>query len=411
MLPAINGKSLLECSEEDFRSILDNPDYKENKYLDYKQTLSILKYDKMNEKQKRQDAIAEFRGDVCAFANANGGYIIYGIGEDGKSIPHEISGITIKDSNTDRFERDIYNWLRPINPCVPSISVGFVLLENGNYIVLIYVRHNLLSPYVYLENEKDYRIYRRVGNLKMPVAYNELRQMFTQTLVLEREIDHFRNERIDYYFSQADGADSKYSKFMILHIIPDRFLDNSNNKPVFILERKGNSFVSVFQSFGTTNGSVPIVEGLKYNDDYGESEGRLYNNGIAEFYCSLTSRIRGDDNNPNVYFPLEDIWRMIEDAITGYVDKIYGHFNAEKLYVGFSVIGCKNALTDLNSFYHNGGMIDRDRLVMNTLVFEEIDGSYKLDFFMKQMKLDYMLSLGAKFAEDTKKLAAEIYGE
>ena len=46
MLPTINGKPLSECSLEDFRETLDNPDFKESEYLDYKKTFSILDYDK-----------------------------------------------------------------------------------------------------------------------------------------------------------------------------------------------------------------------------------------------------------------------------------------------------------------------------------------------------------------------------
>lgn len=46
MLPTINGKSLLECSECDFEDIIDNPDYRENEYIDYKRNFSILEYSK-----------------------------------------------------------------------------------------------------------------------------------------------------------------------------------------------------------------------------------------------------------------------------------------------------------------------------------------------------------------------------
>ena len=46
MLPQINNKTLLECTEDDFAEILNNPDYRENQYLDYKRTFSFLEADK-----------------------------------------------------------------------------------------------------------------------------------------------------------------------------------------------------------------------------------------------------------------------------------------------------------------------------------------------------------------------------
>ena len=64
MLPQINNKSLLECTEIDFTEILNNPDYRENQYLDYKRTFSFLEVDK----SKAAEKISEFRTDICAFA-------------------------------------------------------------------------------------------------------------------------------------------------------------------------------------------------------------------------------------------------------------------------------------------------------------------------------------------------------
>lgn len=77
MLPQINNKSLLECNEADFTEVLNNPDYRENRYLEYKLTFSFMEVDKSRAAEK----ISEFRNDVCQFANAEGGYLIYGIAD------------------------------------------------------------------------------------------------------------------------------------------------------------------------------------------------------------------------------------------------------------------------------------------------------------------------------------------
>ena len=158
MLPTINGKSLLECSEDDFEDIIDNPDYRENEYIDYKSNFSICEYSK-EQKSERKQAIAELRSDVCSFANANGGYLIYGISEDGAAIPNKIVGVSIKDRNKDRFELRIRNWLQFIQPKMPNTTIKFIDLINGKYIVILFIQHDYFSPYVHLENEKDYRIY------------------------------------------------------------------------------------------------------------------------------------------------------------------------------------------------------------------------------------------------------------
>ena len=103
MLPTINGKSLLECNEDDLNEIIDNSDYRECEYLDYKRDFSILNYSKKDDKKKQE--IFEFRNDVCAMANGNGGYLIYGIGE-GKGndgIPHDLVGFQLQSINADKL--------------------------------------------------------------------------------------------------------------------------------------------------------------------------------------------------------------------------------------------------------------------------------------------------------------------
>lgn len=39
MFPKINNKSLLDCTEEDLQTLIDNTDYRENEYIDYKKLL------------------------------------------------------------------------------------------------------------------------------------------------------------------------------------------------------------------------------------------------------------------------------------------------------------------------------------------------------------------------------------
>lgn len=70
MLPKLNNKSFLECTEEDFESLIENLDYRENEYIDYKKNFAFLEIPK-EKKAERNCKIAEFRSDVCSFANAD----------------------------------------------------------------------------------------------------------------------------------------------------------------------------------------------------------------------------------------------------------------------------------------------------------------------------------------------------
>ena len=81
MFPKINNKSLLDCTEEDLQILIDNPDFRENEYLDYKKAFAHLEL--QNERKNVIEAKkAELKSDICSFANAEGGYLIYGISDE-----------------------------------------------------------------------------------------------------------------------------------------------------------------------------------------------------------------------------------------------------------------------------------------------------------------------------------------
>lgn len=76
MVFQINGKTLLECNEDDIQLLIDDPAFRESEYIDYKENFSFLEIKENKEKNAKK---IEFRNDVCSFANAEGGYLIYGI--------------------------------------------------------------------------------------------------------------------------------------------------------------------------------------------------------------------------------------------------------------------------------------------------------------------------------------------
>lgn len=133
MLPLINGKSFLSCSEADLQVLLDNSDFREDEYLDYKATFSFLEMPKGKERDAKK---TEFKSDVCSFANADGGYLIFGI-SDKNGCASAIEGIDVPNYDTDRFELDRRNDLNGIQPKVPPLQFSFIQLESGKYIVVI----------------------------------------------------------------------------------------------------------------------------------------------------------------------------------------------------------------------------------------------------------------------------------
>ena len=408
MLPTINGKEIIDCSLEDIQVIIDNPDYAENEYLDYKKAFPIDTVDK----DKRQQEQVEFRNDVCAFANANGGYLIFGVDEK-KGIPTEISGISIKYNNKDLFERDVRNYLQSIKPKIPYYKIRFVNMPDEKYIVIILVQHDYFAPYIHLADQKNYKMYKRAGNEKIVMDYQEIKAMFVQSLSLEKEIEQRRAERINFFISQEDDQEHTYSKFFMMHIFPESFLDFNYSKPMFVLERKGAKFSPIFNAFECNTRSVPTPEGLRFLGREVKAECKLYNNGIAEIYYTLAHKLhigmRGENDKGKL--PYVWLWQNIDASIRLYVDVVGQYIRLQRFFVCFSFVGCKDVLVESNFEYDWESKIDRNILLCYPGVFEIINDRKLNEDDMSRLHLEFLTSLGVKADQTVQLIIDKLYGE
>lgn len=412
MLPKLNNKSFLECTEEDFESLIENLDYRENEYIDYKKNFAFLEIPK-EKKAERNSKISEFRSDVCSFANAEGGYLIFGISDE-NGCAKEIIGIDIPDDNTDKFELDRRNNLNGIYPRTPYIKFNFVKLKNGKYIVVIFVKRDNFAPYTHIENESCYFMYKRSGNEKKLISYAEMKNMFNQSISLEKEICNYRKERIDYFKSQAETEDSKYSRFLLLHIIPETFLDSSYNQNMFILEKtKKKHFSTMFLHTGCGSIYMPCVDGVRYipyNDNSIQSEGYVNNNGIVECFLPLDKNTLSVNAKwPNGFIPWGYIWRMLEPLFLDYADIFKQVYSNEKVYMCISVIGCKGVTSEGEEFYWFKKEIDRNLVLCSPVYINDLNDEDEVTLVLKKLYIEFLLSIGVTNSEELTELIREVY--
>ena len=392
MLPQINNKSLLECTEDDFAEIINNPDYRENQCLEYKRMFSFQEVDK----SKASERISEFRNDVCAFANTEGGYIVYGI-TDKEGMASSILGVDIVDP--DKFELDLRNKLTPIMPKVPPVKFHFLKLTSEKYLVVMFVDHDYYAPYLHIEDQKNYKIYKRDGNGKVTIGYTELKNMFVQSRILESEILEFRKRRIEYYKEQG------IEQFMLYHIIPESFLND--RKELFLIERRKNiSFAAVFSGAGIDNRSTPCVDGLRFVSAYEDKKAIIYNTGVVEFLLPLKTYIGEVRERP--YFFSNDVWTYIDSVSQGYQSLIPSYFGNQRYFGCISIIGCKDVTSEGSDLPHFDTAIDRNEIVCEPIVFTKIKDKDTFYLDLKRLHLDYLLALGIKRSSLTNNLIEEI---
>lgn len=400
MLPQINNKSFMDCTEEDINDILDNPDYRESQYIDYKKDFAFLQVTK-EQKDQRDLRIKEFRSDICSFANAEGGYLIYGIKEK-DSIPTEIIGIEVVP-NQEKFEMDLRNKLNPILPKVPQINFKFIPLsaDPNKHIVILQILHDYYAPYIHAESDTSYKIVKREGINKAIIRYPELKNMFIQSKTFEEEIASFRSKRI--MLRSEDG----YDRFILLHMIPESFL--TERKQLFFYERSHHIYLgAVFSGTFIDSNSIPCVDGLRFVSTTRSQEGILYDNGIAEFFLPLDVHVYSQSNPDEEYIDKDGIWYHLDNTIQGYkkfMSEIYGN---QRYFGCISIIGCKSVISETGISKSTNSKIDRNRIICSPVVFTNMDDTDAFYPQMKRMHIEFLLSLGIKHSQEVTTLSQEL---
>lgn len=413
MLPTINGKSFLKCDYSDLQLLIDNTDYRENQYIDYKKNFA---FNEVKDKHLKEDKKNEFRNDICSFANAEGGYLIFGISDD-KGCASEITGIPIPQNDTDNFELMIRNTLNGIYPRKPNVQIRFVTITDINHVVIIYIKRDSFAPYTHIEDEKNYKFYKRTGNGKSIIPYMELRNMFNQSLSLDKEILSFRKERINYYSSLQGRIEETHSQFLLFHIIPDTFLEHDYDQDMFVLQKtKHINFSSMFSSFHCSETYIPCTNGIRYiphNSNIDKAECYLFNNGIVECFISLENIVTEHPKNyPNGYIPRDYIWDMIQGTCDGYYKHKEILCNSERLFLCLDIIGCKGVVSQTPSedgFIYYTGTIDRNTLTCDPVVITDTSDETMFVDMIKKLHLNFMLSIGVKYGKNLDSLIKELY--
>ena len=149
---------LKEYSIDDIRNLIDN-EIEENIHLDYKASGALSKEDK-----KRSEIIK----DVSAFANSDGGVIIYGLTEDNHK-PKEIEFI-----DGDIFTKEwLENIINLIQPRINSVRI-IPIRENGDLkhsIYIIKIPRSDSAPHM----ARDNRYYKRFNFMSVPMEDYEVK--------------------------------------------------------------------------------------------------------------------------------------------------------------------------------------------------------------------------------------------
>jgi hypothetical protein len=167
----------------------------------------------------------------------------------------------------------------------------------------------------------------------------------------------------------------------------------------------------MFASMGCANRSIPNVDGLRF-PGYQSEECRLNNNSIVEAFQPLHKAIdfgTKSEKYPFGYLASAYVWERIEPVVFQYVETMKNWIDTKRVFIGISIVGCKDVATEDDIYKDFRGKIDRDIVICFPVVIENVEDEESINNAIKRLQIEYILALGIKSSELLNKLIQEVY--
>lgn len=355
------AKPLSAISEADLRRLIDEK-VPESKQIEYKRELP----------EGGDKGTVNFLRAVTAFANTQGGELIYGIHAiDG--IPVELIPLTMPsgDQALQRFEslcRD------GVQPRLTGVQYKFVLLEGGGSVLVVRIPKSWSAPHrVSAGNHAHFYGRNSAGAYQLDVA--ELRQAFTLSDTVIERIRSFRANRLLALSSNEASIRLKEGALIVLHLIPLQAITSD-----FQIDIASDSHtLRSIRPLGASgwNHRINLDGRLNFrNASEGESYGyaQLFRNGIIETVA------------------VEELWdgkkiiasqayeEYIIEALQSYFPALSDLGISTPAYVFLSLLGVKDYAFAVNprKLWRENHQAERDNVLLPEIVVEQWSDSPEL---------------------------------
>lgn len=165
--------NLDDFTADTLQYLIDN-EVEENVHLDYKAGKALKKDDKGKN---------EITKDISAFANSDGGIIIYGLAEENHK-PSVFSPLDGNDFSKERLDQIIAN----IQPSIKGVTIFPIRLggDVSQSVYVVKIPRSSNAPHM----ATDHRYYKRNNFQSVAMEDYEVRDLFTRADYPELEIDH-----------------------------------------------------------------------------------------------------------------------------------------------------------------------------------------------------------------------------
>lgn len=227
-------KKLDDITADDIRALIADG-MRESRTIEYKLTLP-------SESDKDRK---EFLADVSSFANAEGGYLIYGVAAN-KGVPTEVIGLDGFDPDQGKLRLE--QMLRTsVEPPIAGIRVQAVEGFSKGPVFIIQAPRSWSRPHM-VKYKGSSRFFGRGSAGKFPMDYRDIRAAFAMAEDLPERIRRWRDERIKCILADETPVRLLEGARLAVHVVPMDSFGLSPPVSASELDRYRNALNPLYES-------------------------------------------------------------------------------------------------------------------------------------------------------------------
>jgi len=346
-------KEPIEIVENDLLALISDKE-PEGKTIDYKiETIGLSDGDRK-----------EFLYDVSSFANARGGYLVFGM-EEVNGLPTKLVGLPKIDPDREilRLEQIARDGIRPP---ITGLQTAAVKLSTGNRAIVMRIPKSWNPPHQ-VTFQKAFRFYSRDSNGKYQIDVDELRSIFVLSTSAAESMRLFRIDRIGKVISGNTPVKLDAGAKVIVHLLPLSAFTAPQQIDVQHLWGNHAPLVGVLGGGGSPTMNLDGVLLASLNRPAARYA-QVFRNGCVEVVTGFSGEANSLNSLPCPAFETA----FIEHLYRG--KQLFGSVGVSPpVAVMFTMIGVEgwNIATKWGS---SAAQFDRDPVIIPELVIDTFDG-------------------------------------